>query len=40
MNKRICDICVKNEANSRFRVQQEKEVADYSTFGFLIPKLE
>ena len=40
MNKRICDICDKNEASNRFRVKQEKEVADYSTFGFLIPKME
>ena len=40
MNKRICDICEKNEANNSFRIQQEKEVANYSTFGFLIPKME
>lgn len=41
MNKRICDICEKNEANNSFRIQQEKEVASYSsTFGFLIPKME
>lgn len=40
MNKRICDICDKNEANNSFRMQQEKEVANYSTFGFLVPKME
>lgn len=40
MNKRICDICEKNEANNSFRIQQEKEVANYSTFGFLVPKME
>ena len=40
MNKRICDICEKNEANNSFRIQQEKEVASHSTFGFLIPKME
>lgn len=40
MNKRICDICEKNEANNNFRIQQEKEVASYSTFGFLVPKME
>lgn len=40
MNKRICDICEKNEANNSFRIQQEKEVANYSTFGFPIPKIE
>lgn len=40
MNKRICDICNKNEANNSFRMQQEKEVASHSVFGFLIPKME
>lgn len=40
MNKRICDICDKNEANNSFRIQQEKEVANFSTFGFPIPKME
>lgn len=40
MNKRICDICEKNEAKNSFRIQQEKEVANYSTFGFLVPKME
>lgn len=40
MNKRICDICERNEADNRFRIQQEKETADCSTFGFLIPKME
>lgn len=40
MNKRICDICEKNEANNSFRIQQEKEVASYSIFGFPIPKME
>lgn len=40
MNKRICDICEKNEASNRFRIQQEKEVVDHSTFGFPIPKME
>ena len=40
MNKRICDICDKNEANNSFRIQQEKEVASFSTFGFAIPKKE
>ena len=40
MNKRICDICEKREANNNFRMQQEKEVAGCSTFGFLIPKME
>lgn len=40
MNKRICDICEKNEASNSFRIQQEKEVASYSTFGFAIPKME
>lgn len=40
MNKRICDICEKNEANNSFRIQQEKEVAGYSSFGFLVPKME
>jgi hypothetical protein len=39
MNKRICDICDKKEANNSFRIQQEKEVASYS-LGFLIPKKE
>ena len=32
MNKRICDICDKREANNGFRIQQEKEV----TFGFVV----
>lgn len=40
MNKRICDICEKNEANNSFRIQQEKEVASFSTFGFPVPKME
>ena len=40
MNKRICDICNKNEANNSFRMQQEKEVTSHSVFGFLIPKIE
>lgn len=40
MNKRICDICDKREANNKFRIQQEKEVVSYSTFGFPIPKME
>jgi uncharacterized OB-fold protein len=40
MKKRICDICGKNEANNNYRLQQEKEVASYSTFGFVFPKKE
>lgn len=40
MNKRICDVCEKREANNSFRMQQEKEVERCSTFGFLIPKME
>ena len=39
MNKKICDICDKKEANNTFRIQQEKEVASYS-LGFIIPKKE
>lgn len=30
----------KREANNSFRMQQEKEVESYSTFGFLVPKME
>lgn len=40
MNKRICDICGKNEANNNYRVQQEREVASCLSFGFIIPKKE
>lgn len=39
MNKRICDICEKNEANNNFKIKQEKCFADYE-HGFVFPRYE
>lgn len=40
MNKKICDICDKREANNNFRVQQQAE-SGFLLFGFdCIPKME
>ena len=39
MNKRICDICEKNEANKNYKIKQQKCFADYS-MGFVFPKYE
>lgn len=39
MNKRICDICEKNEANNNYKMKQEKCFGDYD-MGFVFPRYE
>lgn len=39
MNKRICDICEKNEANNNYKIKQEKCFGDYD-MGFVFPRYE
>lgn len=39
MNKRICDICEKNEANVNYKIKQQKCVANID-MGFVFPKYE
>lgn len=38
MNKRICDICDKREANNNFKFKQEKEVVDFSLNSPILKK--
>lgn len=39
MNKRICDICEKNEANNNYKIKQEK-CFGYSDMGHIFPRYE